>query len=141
MELLFELLIQIVGEFLIHVLFEFGFSGLVEPFRTDRPANAYLALFSYVLLGLVGGVISVWLVPEHLIQSKMIQYANLVLTRIALGLAFEWMGRYRQSHGRPRMVLGRFSYGFFCALTMGAIRFAFAACDRPYGIRRATRVM
>jgi len=126
MELLFELLIQFIGEFLIQSLFEFGFSGLIEPFRRDRPANIYWALFSYLFLGLVGGAISIWLVPDHFIKNEIIQYVNLVLMPIALGFAFEWMGRYSQSSGHVRMVLDRFSYGFIFALTMGLVRFAFA---------------
>ena len=126
MELLFDLLFSFAGEFLVQFLFELGFRALVEPFRGDRPTNVLLALLGYVLLGLLGGAISLLLVPQHLIDPVALRYANLAITPIMLGLAFEWMGKRREQKGKQKRLLDRFSYGFAFALTMGLIRLAFA---------------
>jgi len=127
MEFIFELLLQFLSELIVQVAFELGFHGLVEPFRKERPVNVALALFGYMFFGAIGGSISVWLFPEHLIANPLVQYVNLAITPIALGLTFRWLGNRRQAKGKQKMLLDRFSYGFVFALTMGLIRFVFAA--------------
>ncbi|MCA9217944.1 MAG: hypothetical protein KDB27_32965 [Planctomycetales bacterium] len=126
MEFIFELLVQFLGELLVQLLMELGFRAIAEPFRTDRPANVFLALAGYILMGLIGGQISLWLMPEHFIDSQALRRVNLVVTPILLGFVFEVVGKYRQNHGKEKRLLDRFSYGFSFALTMGLIRYAFA---------------
>ncbi len=126
MELIFELLLQLVGEVLVQALFEFGFRSLLEPFRKEQKFHKGLVLFAYFMLGLVGGALSLLLMPRHLIDNPIVQYANLAITPILLGLAFEWTGKYREAKGKQRMMLDRFSYGFVFALTMGLVRLVFA---------------
>lgn len=126
MEFLLEFLLEFVVEVLVQGAFELGFRGLAEPFRKERQVSTAWALFSYVLLGAVGGAISVWLFPMHVLKHPLAQYVNLIITPIALGLAFEWLGHRRESKGKQKMLLDRFSYGFVFALTMGLIRFVFA---------------
>lgn len=125
--LIFELLIQLILEVLVQGAFELGVRGIVEPYRKDRPLNPAFALLGYALLGAVGGAISIWVFPMHLLQHPVAQYANLAITPIALGLAFECLGRRREAKGKQKMLLDRFTYGFVFALTMGLIRFYFAA--------------
>ena len=126
MEFLLELLLEFIVEVLVQGAFELGFRGLAEPFRNKRQVGVAWTLFSYALLGAVGGAFSVWLFPMHVLKHPAAQYVNLALTPIALGLAFEWLGRRREAKGKRKMLLDRFSYGFVIALTMGLIRFYFA---------------
>ena len=127
MEFLLELVIQVFGEFLVQLVFELGFRGLAEPFRTDRPTNVVLAVFGYIGMGLVAGLISLWIVPEHVIDSETLRYINIVATPILMGFLFELLGRRRQKRGKEKLLLDRFSYGFSFALTMGLIRLIFAS--------------
>ena len=122
-EILFELVVQFVVEVIVQGGFELGFRGLVEPFRKDRRPNVWLGLIAYTCMGAISGVISIWLIPMHVIKHPILQYAHLAVTPIALGFAFEWLGRRRESKGKPKMLVDRFSYGFVFALTMGLIRF------------------
>lgn len=126
-EFILELLLQLILELLVQGAIELGFRGLAEPFRRDRQVNAFLALISYAVLGAVGGAISIWVLPMHVLKNPIAQYVNLSITPIALGLAFEWMGHRRKAKGKRKMLFDRFSYGFVFAITMGLIRFCFAA--------------
>lgn len=127
MEFLFELLIQLFGELLIQLVFELGFRGLFALFRNDRPKNLVLAIIGYVCMGVIGGVISLWIIPKHVIDSQALRCINIVVTPILLGLLFELLGRQRQNHGKEKRLLDRFSYGFSFALSMGLIRLIFAS--------------
>lgn len=126
MEFLFELVLQFVGELLVQLVFEFGFHGLVEPFRTDRPTNVILAVIGYICMGLIGGLISLWIVPNHVIDSAALRYINIAVTPILLGFVFERLGGRREKRGKQKWLLDRFSYGFSFALAMGLIRLMFA---------------
>ena len=55
-----ELLLQIFGELLV----EFGLQTVKAPFR--RKSNPLLAAMGYALLGALAGLISLWLLPQHL---------------------------------------------------------------------------
>ena len=125
-EMLVELVLEFILEMIVQGGFELGFRGLAEPFRTDRRPNMWLGLLAYVFMGAVSGIISIWLIPMQWIKHPILPYANLALTPIALGFAFEWLGRRREAKGKQKMLLDRFSYGFVFALTMGLIRFWFA---------------
>ena len=127
MEFLLELLLQFVGEFLGQLIFELGFRGLVEPFRTDRPTNAILAVIGYMCMGLIGGMISLWIVPNHVIALTVLRYFNVAATPILLGFVFELLGRRREKGGERKWLLDRFSYGFSFALTMSLVRLVFAS--------------
>jgi hypothetical protein len=125
-EFLFELVLQFVGELLVQLVFEFVFHGLVEPFRTDRRTNVILAVIGYICMGLIGGLISLWIVPNHVIDSAALRYINIAATPILLGFVFELLGGRREKRGKQKWLLDRFSYGFSFALAMGLIRLMFA---------------
>ena len=126
MEFLFELVLQFVGELLVQLVFEFVFHGLVEPFRTDRRTNVILAVIGYICMGLIGGLISLWIVPNHVIDSAALRYINIAATPLLLGFVFELLGGRREKRGKQKWLLDRFSYGFSFALAMGLIRLMFA---------------
>ena len=126
MEILLELVIQLVGEIVLQGLFELGWRGLASPFRAKTTFHPLLALAIYFVLGIASGFIAVWLVPNALIPSPAVRLANLVVSPIVLGFAFELLGRKRDGSGKYRSVFDRFSYGFTFALTFGLVRYVFA---------------
>lgn len=130
MEIIFELLAQLVFEILVQGVFELGGRGVVAIFRNDSDAtktNPYRAICGYILMGAAAGGISIWLMPMHLLASSVLQILNLAVTPIALGFIFEFIGRWKANHDKRRYAVDRFSYGFTFALTMGLIRYFFAA--------------
>ena len=128
MEIIFELLAQLVLEVLVQGSFELGGRGLVSLFRKDGAAvKPWLAICGYILMGAIAGGISIWLVPLHLLKLPILQIINLAITPIILGFIFEFFGRWRTRNEKPRYAMDQFSYGFTFALTMGLIRYFFAA--------------
>lgn len=57
MEIIFELLFSVVGEFILQLLFEllveFGLENLAEPFRRREDSSPLLAVVGYAALGAV----------------------------------------------------------------------------------------
>lgn len=128
MEFIFELLAQIVLEVLVQGVFELGGRGAFALFRKEGlSVNRWLGVCGYILMGATAGGISIWLVPMHLLKSPALQILNLLLTPIILGIIFENMGRWKTKNDKPRYAVDRFSYGFTFALTMGLVRYFFAA--------------
>ena len=128
MEIIIELLAQLVFEIVLQGIFELGGCGIVSIFRKDdATVNPWLTICGYVLMGAIAGGISIWLIPMHLLKSPILQILNLAITPIALGFMFEVLGRWKTNHDEPRFAVDRFSYGFTFALTMGLIRYFFAA--------------
>jgi hypothetical protein len=128
-EILCEFLLQVILPFFIEVLvdgvFGFGSQRAAERFGKDRLTNPRAAFLFYGLIGATFGGLSVLFLPMHLIKNRTAQYANLILTPIVIGLAFEWLGRRRTARGQPEF-LARFLYGFIFTLMMCLVRFEFA---------------
>ena len=117
-ELLLEFLLQVFGELLI----ELGFHSLAQPFK-DRPDPRLLAL-GYTLLGLIGGGLSLLLIPDHWLQGGW-RWLNLLLTPILLG---GMMGKIslRPCQIHAEFQWQRFACGLLFALTFGLIRHFYA---------------
>ena len=127
MEIIFEILLRIALEVALQGVFELGGRGLVAVFsKEDADMNPLLAIFGYLLMGAIGGALSIFLIPMHLFQSPVLQTLNLAITPIALGSIFEAFGRWETKQDKPRRVVDQFSYGFTFALSMGLVRFFFA---------------
>ena len=127
MEILFELLLQFIGEVLLQiifeVLFEFGLHGVREPFR--KPPNPWLAAVGYAIFGAVAGALSLWIFPKLFIPTHSAQLANLVMTPIAAGAAMAALGAWRRRRDQDIIRLDKFTYGYLFALAMALVRFTF----------------
>ena len=121
MEIVFELLIQLIVEFLPAVLevlggiigeillqifgeglFELGFRGLVETFHRRRRRNPFLAACGYLLWGTIVGGLSLLVFRQSLIQKHAHRMLNLLLTPVIAGLAMSVVGAYRRRKGQER---------------------------------------
>jgi hypothetical protein len=127
MEVLFELLLQFVGEILLQVvaevLFEVGLRSLGEPF--SKAPNPYLASIGYVLFGAVAGAMSLWAFPTLFIRSSTGRIINAVVTPLVAGAAMAAIGSWRTARGQRTILLDRFAYGFLFALVMALVRLRF----------------
>jgi hypothetical protein len=118
-QLLFEFLLQILGEALI----EFGIRGLREPFRRPEPLNPWLAAMGYAILGSVVGGLSLLLFPELFIKPRWLRVVNLLVTPLLAGGLMSALGAWRSKKGQELIRLDRFSYGFLFAFAMALVRF------------------
>jgi hypothetical protein len=129
MEVRFELLFEIFGEFVLQFLFEalaeFGVHLLRRP-SERRPVSPWLAVAGYAIVGALAGAASVWLFPNFFIQSHAGRALSLLVTPIAAAAAMSLLGAWRRKRGDELVRLDRFTYGYVFAFAMAAVRFAFA---------------
>jgi hypothetical protein len=119
-ELLVEFLVQFVGE----VLVENGLRALAEPFQS-KP-SPWLAAGGYALLGLIVGLISVFIVKPQIVEPVW-RAVNLLVTPVAVGLSMMAVGWWRAKRGQTLLRLDRFAYGYLFALSFAVVRYVWAA--------------
>ncbi|MBP8288039.1 MAG: hypothetical protein KAX57_14515 [Rhodoferax sp.] len=123
-----ELLLEVVGEFLIQVvvetLIQLGFHSLAAPFK--RTPNPWMAAAGYTMFGAIFGGISLYAFPTNLAPPSW-RVINLVITPVAVGVIVALLGKRRVKRGQPTLRIDRFSYGYLFALSLGLVRFQFAA--------------
>jgi VIT1/CCC1 family predicted Fe2+/Mn2+ transporter len=120
LELLGELLIQIVVEFLV----ELGIHSIGE--RQRKPLDPWIAAIGYALFGAIVGGLSLLVFPHNLMPEAW-RAVNIVLTPLAAGLAMMAMGTWRARRGDTRLRIDRFGYGYLFALAMALVRYQFAS--------------
>ena len=124
-----ELLLELLGEFLIQVfgelLVEFGLQALAEPFL-KRP-NPWLAAVGYSIFGGLLGGASLLLLPKHLVANASWRVLNLIFTPLAAGLCMAWLGSWRARRGQSLIRLDRFAYAYLFALAFALVRFCWTS--------------
>jgi hypothetical protein len=127
MEVLLEVLLQFVGEFILQiaaeVLFELGIRSLGAPFKTAP--NPYFATIGYVLFGAIAGALSLWALPTLFIHSPTGRVVNAIFTPLVAGASMAAIGAWRTARGQRTILLDRFAYGFLFALVMALVRLRF----------------
>jgi hypothetical protein len=129
LELLFELIFQLLSEFVLQVvvelLFEFGLQAFAEPFR--KKPNPLVAALGYVFFGAALGALTLLLFPSSMVKVPILRWVNLVLTPVLVGLAMVVVGIWRRKHDQLELRINRFSYGFLFAFSVALVRFTWAS--------------
>ncbi|WP_294121244.1 hypothetical protein [Sphingomonas sp.] len=129
MEIIFEVIFQFLGELLLQIVFqivaELGFHSLENSLR--RRANPAFATIGYILWGLMAGGLSLWILPDSIIEVPVFRVMNLVATPVALGFLMMLIGRLRVRKGQDLVRLDQFGYAFIFAFAMAFVRFVWAA--------------
>ena len=125
-DLLAELLgalLEIVGEFLLQILFELAaeaLSGLIKRGRQSSPAVSAMGL---AFVGAAAGLLSAWLFPHRLIATRVVlPGASLLLAPLATGSAMHLLGKRLRHVGRYASNLATFRGGALFAFSMALIR-------------------
>nr|WP_320049871.1 hypothetical protein [uncultured Desulfuromonas sp.] len=118
-----ELIVELLGEFLLQVLIELGFHSCVEPFR--RPSSPWMAAIGYIIFGTILGGVSLVVVPNNFVD-KTRRIANLVATPIAVGGVMAAIGSWRARRGLTILRIDHFAYGYLFAFSVALVRFHFA---------------
>jgi len=129
MELIFEILLQFLGEILLQLIFEFltelGVHSLADTLK--RPKNALLSTIGFVLWGALAGAISLLIFPKSTISNLVFRKINILVTPLVAGGVMMLIGRQRGKRGQRLVRLDRFGYAFAFALAMAVVRYVWAA--------------
>jgi fluoride ion exporter CrcB/FEX len=121
LEFIFQLIGEILLQFVLEGLAQLGLHSLAEPFR--RPPNPWLAALGYALFGFLAGFISLFIVESHLLREKPFQLLNLLVTPVLVGLAMAQIGAWRARRGDAVLRIDRFAYAYLFALAFAIVRF------------------
>ena len=122
-ELLLQCLAETVLQFLAEVLFELGFQALAHSVRRGRLAKPVLAGIGLIIIGVIVGLATCWLLPGPLVQSApRLPRLSLVLAPVATGAAMHALGSWRRRRGGDPTLLATFWGGALFAFAMGAAR-------------------
>ena len=126
LEFLFELFGELLLQVVVEALAQAGVHVVRHPDRPPREHSPWLIAVGYLLFGLAGGALSLWLFPDYLIRSTAGRIAYLVLGPVAAGAAVAAIGLWRSKRGVPRYGIDRFACGYLFALSFALVRHAVA---------------
>ena len=125
MELIFEFVFQVFGEFLLQavfeLLYELGFRSLADTIK--RPRSPSLSAIGFLLWGAMAGGLSLLIFPASPTDDPMLRQINLFVTPVVVGIGMMLLGRLREKKGQQLVRLDRFGYAFVFAFSMALMRF------------------
>jgi|SRR3954464_4604292 hypothetical protein len=120
--ILFEALIEFVGEGLADV----GLRKTIEAFDLSGVIDPPLAAFTYFGLGVLVGVLSIFVLPHPFFHPSGMHGISLLISPVVTGAVMAFVGAELNRKGKRTMQIETFSYGFAFAFGMAIIRFYFA---------------
>jgi len=121
LEILFEVLIPLLGE----ILFDVVLHQLKRTPRLYNTLNAAVTAIMYFGVGLFMGWLSILIFPEAFVRSSRLHGISLIITPVLGGLLMSYIGWIRKRHGSPVVRLETFSLGFIFAFGTALIRLLF----------------
>ena len=118
-ELLFELVIQVLGEF----IFTLAWESLAHALRGTRKANPLLAMLGWAIIGSICGVISAVIFPQRLLPPSRLPGLSLIVAPLISGALMKAVGDRRRETGKDTTILATFWGGTIFAFTVAAARF------------------
>ncbi len=152
MEILFEILLflaEFVLEFFLNMIFEGvtevgahkvkkarqkKYDARVEKARAEglelpeepEEVEVISSVFIYSGLGVLFGVLSVFVFPTSFIKNQNARLAYLLLAPLAAGMMMSMVGRVRNKRGEEPVRLDNFAFAFLFAFCMAGIRYLFS---------------
>ncbi|HEX4476926.1 MAG TPA: hypothetical protein VH142_17675 [Polyangiaceae bacterium] len=106
---LFQLILEIAGEFLFNVVSELIFEGFSKALQSRHKSIVFVAL---LILGVTCGGISVAFYPAALLpQRRPLPAAALILIPVVIGFGMRSFGIYQRRRGRQPTQLATFLGG------------------------------
>lgn len=129
MEIVFEILawlaVEIIFPLIGEALAEWG--AHIFGRNAKRRPNPVLAGIGSLLLGLLFGVLSLWLMPEAMLKDPFLRLANLIGAPLLVGTVMVIFGRWRTIKGKRELTMSRFANAYLLAFGIAVIRFFGAA--------------
>jgi hypothetical protein len=124
-EFLLQLLIEIVGQIIFEALTALGWESLKDSTRRERETRPALAAVGHFLMGVLAGVLSLFIIGRRVTPHSPVSGISLVLSPIGTGIAMHWIGEFWRERGLDRPALFSFWAGAIFAFGMALVRFAY----------------
>ena len=128
MEVMFEILLQFLGEIgiqlVMELLAELGLHSVEDTLK--RPRHPVWSTIGFAICGAMAGGISLLILPASPIADIELRRVNLIVTPLVAGGAMALIGRRKERRGIRTNRLDRFGYAFAFALAMAAVRYVWA---------------
>lgn len=122
MEFILELIFQLIGEIFFQILAELPFEWL----RFKKKENPQLFSFSLsMFLGIIAGIISLFILKEHLIANMTLRIINVIIGPVLIGKLFVFLHGKRNYREDKLYLFSSFWSAYIFALSIAVIRFFF----------------
>jgi hypothetical protein len=133
MEDLFATLLSGIVEILLEVFFQVAIEAVVafvsrclrNIFSGSNAISPVLAAAVYLLLGVIFGAVSVFVIPHPIMRPARIHGISLIVSPVITGLIMSQVGVLLRRNGKEAVRIESFAYGFTFALGVAAVRFAY----------------
>jgi len=133
MEDLFAALLSGIVEMLIEVFFQVAIEAIValvsrclrNILSEPNVISPILAAAGYLLLGVIFGAVSVFVIPYPIMKPARIHGLSLIVSPVITGLIMSQVGVLLRRNGKKTVRIESFAYGFTFALGVAAVRFAY----------------
>ena len=125
LELLLELLVELFGQIVVEVLWEFGAAA----YKAARPRgnrSVAVAVVGYAVVGAVVGALSLLAWPDRLFRPGPVPGLSLILGPVCVGAVMHGWGLLRRRRGHETTNLATFPGGAAFALGTALVRFIWA---------------
>lgn len=123
MELIFELVAEIILQFIGEVLFQLGFHAVAAPLRDRERAHPVVAGIGGALIGAAFGGLTLLIFPDRILGDRGAPGAGLIVAPVVNGIVMEWYGRRRSRRFESRSHLLTWWGGAIFAFAMVLVRF------------------
>lgn len=116
-------LAEIVGDFLLEVLFGLAAEALSACIGRLKQATPAVSAIGLAFVGAAAGLLSVWLVPHRLIVTRTsLPGVSLLLAPLVTGFAMGLLGKQLRRFGQHPSDIATFRGGVVFAFSMAVIR-------------------
>ena len=119
LQLLFEVVVQVLGEF----VFTLGWESLAHALRGSRKANPVFALVGWAIIGVTCGVVSAFIVPHRILPPSRLSGMSLIVAPLITGALMKTVGDRRRKAGKDTTILATFWGGSMFAFSAAVTRF------------------
>jgi hypothetical protein len=122
---LLQLLLGVAFELAFEVVVGLGWTAIEEALSDRRRAQRILGPVEHFLIGIIAGAVSLLVYSRRVVRLRFVPGASLLLAPLAAGTIMEALGRLLLARGYLRLALFTFKGGFWFALGMALLRFAY----------------
>jgi hypothetical protein len=122
---IFELFAEVIFEVLFEAFCSLSVRIIRSVFDGADNQSPILAAIGYLVLGLVAGVASIFLLPHHLVRPSRFHGISLLISPLVTGFIMSQVGAFLRRKDKATVRIESFLYGFIFALGIAVIRLAF----------------
>jgi hypothetical protein len=123
---LLGILFEAFFEYILAAIWAFLSRAFKAVFNPQEAPNRFFVFFSYFLLGLLTGGISLLFFPHRLVRPSRIPGASLIVSPLVAGLMMSLTGSALRRREKNVTRIESFDYGFLFALGLALVRFLWA---------------